>query len=257
MMNNENQENVRMNTNPVFGRIHRETEGVGGYGASYKGITIKTSLMFLTLFLTAFGSLFLIGLAPGIYIGILIASMIMSFVSVLVASFSVRLAPTFSFIYAISEGVLLGMISLLFELIFPGIVTLAMMITLGIFAGMLVLYSTKLIVVTSRFRKVMLGVSFGIMFSMFFIGIFSLFDGGALWMTTFGGNGPLALLISLLLIFYGAFMLVMSFDNAKLIVSNGVDKRYEWQVGLGLIVSTVYIYVQVLRLLAIIMSRRD
>lgn len=256
-MDEQRNQNINMNTNPVFKKVYNDTIHEGGYGASYKGIIIKAAIMFATLVVTAIGSLFLPTTNLGLYVGLLIGSLIMGSVSVFIASFSVRLAPTFSFIYVIAEGFILGFISALFEMVYPGIVTLAVLITLGIFAGMLVLYSTKLIIVTSRFRKVMLGVSIGILFSMFFIGIFSLFDGGALWANTFGGNGPVALLVSLLLIVYGSFMLVMSFDNARLIVASGVDKRYEWQVSLGLMVSTVYIYVQVLRLLVILMSRRD
>lgn len=256
-MDEQKNENIKMNTNPVFKRIYNETAHEAGYGASYKGIIIKSALMFLALVVTAIGSLFIPFTSIELYIGLIFGSLIMASVSVFIASFSVRLAPVFSFVYVVAEGFVLGFVSAMFDMMFPGIVTLAVLITLGIFAGMLVLYSTKLIVVTSRFRKIMLGVSFGILFSMLFIGVFSLFDGGDLWANTFGGNGALSILLSLILIFYGSFMLVLSFDNAKLLVSSGVDKRYEWQVGLGLMVSTVYIYLQVLRLLAILMSRRD
>lgn len=256
-MNRQENQNYQTTSNPVFNRIHSETEGVGGYGASYKGIMLKTGISFLTLIVAAIGSLFILGLSTEVYIGLVIGSLIMASVSVFIASFSVRLAPTFTIIYSVSEGIVLGLISAMLEAIFPGIVMLAVLITLGIFGGMLVLYSTKLVVVTSRFRKVMLGLSFGIMMSMLLIGIVSIFDGGNLWMNTFGGNTDISLLLTLFLLLYGSFMLVINFDNAKMLVSSGIDKRYEWQASLGLMVSTVYIYIQVLRLLLIILSRRD
>ena len=66
---------------------------------------------------------------------------------------------------------------------------------------------------------------------------------------------PLVLFITLLLILYGSFMLVINFDNAKMIVSTGADKKYEWAVSLGLLVSIIYIYVQVIRLIIIIYAR--
>jgi len=248
------------NTNPIFSKVQRDTKDIVGYGASYRGILLKTFGLFGVLILSAVGSLFLLASFPQLYVGLLITSIIMAFISVVVASSSTRLAPTFSVIYSVCEGVTLGLLSLIYAAAFPGsnIIFLALIITFGIFAGMLILYSTKLIVVTSRFRRVMLGISFALLATMLLTLIVSFFDGGQLRFMLFGDvNSPLVLFIALLLILYGAFMLVMSFDNAKLIVSSGVDKKYEWQVGLGLIVSTVYIYVQVLRLLAILLSRKE
>ena len=176
------------------------------------------------------------------------------------ASFSTRLAPAFSIVYAVCEGVFLGILTLIYAASFPetNIVGLAVLITVGIFIAMLVLYSTKLIVASTRFRRVMYGVSFSILAVFLVVGIASIFDGGVIWFTLFGDvNSPLVLFISLLFVFYGAFMLVINFDNANMLVSRGVDKKYEWVVSLGLIVSIIYIYVQVLRLLAILLSRNN
>ena len=246
--------------NPVFNRMEKQEEVFVGQQASYLGITLKTVLLFSVAIL--FG-LFTIGLAdsnPNLFIGILIASMFTGFISVLVASMNVRLAPIFSIIYAMSEGVALVLISLIYASAFGGenFVGLAVLITGGVFVGMLVLYSTRLIQVTNRFRKVVLGFGFGLMMTLLFVAIASLFDGGAMWFTLFGNpNSPLVLFLSLVFIMYGAFMLTLHFDTAENFVKNGVSKRYEWMVSLGLMVSIVYIYYQVLRLLAILASRRD
>ncbi len=250
------------NTNPVFSKVRKDTSDQAiSYGASYTGITLKTGLLFLLIVASAFGSYFILAKAPfEVYIAGLIISSIVAFVSVFIASFSPKLAMPFSILYSIAEGFLLGFIVLIYTLAFPNdnIAGLAILITLGIFAGMLVLYSTKLIVVTSRFRRVMLGFTFAILFTFIFVGIASLFDGGRLSYTLFGNpNSGLVLFLALLLVLYGAFMLVMSFDDARNIVSMGADKKYEWVVSLGLVVSTIYIFIQVLRLLAILASRRD
>lgn len=247
------------NSNPVFSKVRRDSsEQALSYGASYMGIIAKTGLLFALIVASALGSYFVLINFPSVYIVGLILALIIAFVAVMVASFVPRLAMPFSIIYAIAEGTVLGFIVLIYTAAFPddNIALLAVLITLGIFAGMLVLYATKLIVVTSRFRRVMLGMAFAILFSFIFVGIASIFDGGKLSYTLFGNpNSGLVLFIALLLVLYGAFMLVMSFDDAKNIVASGADKKYEWVVSLGLVVSTVYIFLQVLRLLAILLSR--
>ncbi len=250
----------RGGTNPVFRRVEQEVENVQGYGASYKGIIFKTAMLLVVAVASGFLSLLLAGLNPTVYYVILIVASIMAFVSVFVASMSTRLAPAFSIIYSVCEGVLLGIITLIYAVAFEGsnIIGLAVLITLGIFLAMLVLYSTKLVVATSRFRKVMFGISFSILAVMLVVGIVSIFDGGALSYMLFGDpNSPLVLFLTLLFIVYGSFMLVINFDNASMIVSNGADKKYEWTVSLGLIISIIYIYVQVLRLLAILFARSN
>ena len=62
-------------------------------------------------------------------------------------------------------------------------------------------------------------------------------------------------LVSLFIIGYGAFMLAMDFEQVKRVVANGYDKRYEWMTALGLMLTIVWIYVEVIRLLAIIADR--
>lgn len=250
----------RRGANPVFSRVEREIEEVQGYGASYKGITLKTSVLLALIVISGFSSLLLLVNYPTVFIALFFVSLILGFISVIVASSSPRLAKGFSIVYALCEGVWLGTLTLIVGAAFPDfpVAYVAVLITLGIFVAMLVLYSTKLVVASSRFRRVMFGVSFSILSIFLIVGIISIFDRGNLWNLMFGNpDSPLVLLITLLFILYGAFMLVINFDNAKMIVASGADKKYEWIVSLGLVVSIVYIYVQVIRLLMIILSRTN
>jgi uncharacterized YccA/Bax inhibitor family protein len=246
--------------NPVFNKLENNEQVFTGEQASYLGITIKTVLLFVIAI--AFG-LFTMTLAdsnPNLFIGILIASFFTGFISIFVAMLNPRLAPIFSVIYAMSEGVALVLISMIYAAEFGGanFVGLAVLVTAGIFFGMLALYTTRLIRVTSRFRRVVLGFGFGIIATILFVSIASFFDGGAMMYTLFGDvNSPLVLFLSLVLIMYGAFMLTLHFDTAEALVSSGMSKQYEWVAALGLMVSIVYIYYQVLRLLAILAARRD
>lgn len=248
------------NTNPVFNKMETYTDTFVGESASYLGITIKTILLFVVAI--SFG-LFTLSLAdsnPNLFIGILITSMFTGFIGIFGAIMSPRLAPFFSLLYAASEGVALVLISMIYAWQFGGanFILLAVLITAGIFAGMLTLYATRIIQVTDRFRKVVIGFGFGILFTVLFVSISRIFDGGAMWFTLFGNpDSPLVLFLSLVFIMYGAFMLTLHFDTAENLVSNGMSKKYEWMSALGLMVAVVFIYYQVLRLLAILASRRD
>ena len=68
-------------------------------------------------------------------------------------------------------------------------------------------------------------------------------------------NTGLMLLVSGFILLYGAFMLAMDFEQVKMVVANGFDKRYEWMAALGLMVTLIWIYIEVLRLLAILADR--
>lgn len=250
-------EDKRGSSNPVFAKIERDIVDVQGYGASYKGITLKTLLLLLLVVVSGVASLLLLVNYTNVFIALFFVAMILGFISVMIASASPRLAPTFSIIYALCEGMWLGTLTLIVSLAIPEfpVAFVAVLVTLGIFVAMLVLYSTKLVVASSRFRRVMFGISFSIIAVFITVGIVSLFD-NSLWYAMFGNAySPLVLFITLLLILYGSFMLVINFDNAKMIVSTGADKKYEWVVSLGLLVSIIYIYVQVIRLIIIIYAR--
>lgn len=251
-------------TNPVFSKLRKTPEavGFGSESASIRGVILKTILLFAIAIGFGFFALTFANSNPGLYVGLLIGSGIIGFISVIVASTSVRLAPIFSIIYALSEGLFLVLISVVYAAQFGSadfnIVLLAVLITAGIFLGMLVLYATKLIVVTRGFRRFVMAFGFAMLSVVLVVAITSIFDGGQMAYVLFGDvNSPLVLFLTLVFIMYGAFMLTLHFDNATNIVDQGLDRRYEWMVALGLMVSIVYIYYQVLRLLAIIASRRD
>lgn len=250
--------------NPVFSSLRKNPDALAieRESASLRGIILKTILLFgIAVGFGIFG-LSLADTNPGLYMGLLIASLFTGFISVIVATRSVRLSPIFSIIYALSEGLGLVLMSAIYAAEFGSadfnIVLLAVLITGAIFFGMLTLYATKLITVTQGLRRFLLSFTFSMLAVVLFVSIASIFDGGQMAFMLFGdANSPLVLFLTLVFIIYGAFMLTLHFDNATNIVDQGLDKRYEWMVSVGLMVSIVYIYYQVLRLLAIIASRRD
>ncbi len=245
-------------SNPVFSKIQRDETYVGVSEATYGGITLKTLLL---LFIAVVSGTTVISLTISGDIavetlgGLLIGSMVIALISVFIASMSPRLAMPFSIVYALAEGVLLGFITVLFESFFPGVAITAVIATATIFAVMLFLYSSRTIRVTSRFRKIMYTALFSILIMAILFGLLSFTNSPLI--ASIQGNTTIALLVSGALIIFGSLLLTLDFDRAEMIVESGADKSYEWVVAVGLMVTIVWIYIQLLRFLAILASRRD
>jgi len=234
-------------SNPVFRTLERSETFASVESATYRGIVGKT----LTLLLLAVASgYYSITFLPveNLY-GILIGAMIIAFIAVIVSSRSVRLAMPFSIVYALAEGVLLGVITVIIDSMFPGVAIAAVIGTASIFTVMLFLYSSRTLRVTDKFRKIMYSVLLAFLVFFIIFGILGLF-------TTITFNAPVALLVTGILIVFGALMLALDFDRAERVVESGADKRYEWVIAVGLMVTIVWIYIELLRFLAIFASSR-
>ena len=234
-------------SNPVFRSIERSEVFASTDAATYRGIFLKTTLMIL---IAALSGYFAVIYFQESLVALLIPSLIIAFIAVIVSMRSVRFARVGAIIYALSEGVLLGTITWIMNIYYPGIATTALVGTASIFTVMLFLYSSRTIRVTSRMRKVMYSILLGIL--LFFVSSMIL----RLFGVTIDISSSLALGISGLLIVFGALMLTLDFDRAESIVSGEYDKSYEWIVAIGLMVTLVWIYIELLRFLAIISSNR-
>ncbi|MBE57385.1 MAG: hypothetical protein CMB01_03330 [Euryarchaeota archaeon] len=155
--------------------------------------------------------------------------------------------------YAALEGLFLGGITTIFDASYPGIAIQAFVLTAGVFCTMLVIYRMGLIAVTDNFRIAL----FSAMGGVFIIYMLTLLLG------MFGvnipfihGSGPIGIAFSLFVIALGAFCLASDFDFIEHGVESGAPKSYEWRAVFGLLVTLVWIYVEMLRLLAKIQSRR-
>lgn len=237
--------------NPVLKTV--ETTGTydRSYTASYLGVTTKTGILLLVTIISGVLAWVLLNTNSQAALTILAVSGITAFISVMIASFVPRLAMPFSILYAAAQGFSLGLLTIVADILVPGIGMTAVIITVVIFGVMLALYSSRTIRATTRFRKVM----FTILISMLVFSILAMIIKpiGAM----FADNAGLSIGLSAFLIVYGAFMLILNFDQAEYVVSNGAPKNYEWSVSLGLMVTIIWIYVEVLKLLLILASRRE
>lgn len=241
-------------SNPVFRTLERSEAYVGTEAASYRGIVGKTGLLLITAILSGYLFLYSInnGLIPvsSVY-PLLIGSVVVALISVIVSTRSIRFAAPAAITYALAEGVLLGLITVIADAYAPGAALAAVVATASIFTVMLFLYSSRTIRVTERFRRIMYSVLMGFLFFIVIGFIINLVSPGLLVL-----NSPLLLIISGVFIIYGALMLTLDFDRAEMIVESGADRSYEWMVAVGLMVTIVWIYIELLRFLMIIANSR-
>lgn len=240
-------------SNPVFRTI--EETGVATNSATYLGITLKTGSLLLVAILAAFGANILLQNNVDALVSILAVSGIVAFIAVLLGIFIPRLAGPFSILYSAAQGFTLGTLTLILETVLPGIGIMAVTATLVIFGVMLALYSSRTIRATNKMKKFMYGTILGILAFSLIMLIFSFISPSIT--ASIASNTPLMILVSLFLIAYGAFMLILDFDRAEQIVQSGADKKYEWSVALGLMVTIIWIYIEVIRLLVLLMNRSN
>lgn len=219
------------------------------------GTVNKTALLVVIALLSAYftwsrfistGSLQAI--QPFILIGIL-----GGFIIALVTVFKKTFAPVGAPLYAVAEGLALGGISAIFEKSYPGIAVQAIFLTFGILLALLLAYKSRLIRATENFKLGVFAATGGIAivyllnFVMGFFGarIPYLFD-----------SSPLGIGISLFIVVIASLNLVLDFDFIEEAASRGAPKYMEWYAAFGLMVTLVWLYLEILRLLSKLRERR-
>jgi len=171
-----------------------------------------------------------------------------AFLLSLANSFKRVISPALVLAFAAAEGVALGAISKVFEAQFEGIVIQAVLGTFAAFIGTLAAYKFFEIKVGNRFRTFVIAGMFG----MVGLGLLSLVLGLFGINTGLYGNGMLGLVFALAGLVFGVFMLILDFDFVENGVAAGLPERESWRAAFGLTVSLVWIYTNLLRILAIV-----
>lgn len=238
-------------SNAIFRRMER-LESVTGESATLQGVTTKSMILIGVTLLTAILSISFLPvlLSPVLLIVTSIATLVIG----LVISFSPAKARTLSIPYAIGQGLVLGVVTALYEGFYSGIAVLALVVTMAIFLTATVLYSTGIVRVGSFFRKLMFTLLLGSLFVGFVILIISLIN-PIFYLNTFGLDSPIAFGLSAVMVVISSLYVLISLDNASKIVEYGMDQTYEWYAGFGILVNIIWLYMEVLRLLAIILNR--
>jgi uncharacterized YccA/Bax inhibitor family protein len=207
-------------------------------------VVTKTGISFLVTVLAAAAVWALPGQAAW---GLALPAVLVAFVLGLVISFKQIANPAATLAYGALYGVALGAISEAFNMIYPGIVMQALIGTFGVFAGMLVIYKTGAIRVTPKLTRWVVGAAIGAFVLMLVNLIASFITPGGLGLRD---GGPLAIIFSLVVIGIAAFMLLLDFDTADEAIRRGAPAKFAWYIAFGLLVTVVWLYLEILRLLS-------
>ncbi len=218
------------------------------------GTVLKTAILTLLLVTSATFS-WKIGVgenAPSWFSTALIGSLIGCLVLLLIITFKPATAPALAPVYALSNGFVVGAISSMYEAKFGGIVLSAVMLTCGILFALLAAYSTGLIKPSENFKLGVIAATGGI----------ALFYLASIVLGMFGIHIPLrydnswiGIAFSGFVVVIAALNLVLDFDFIENGCAAGAPKHMEWYAAFGLLVTLVWLYLEILRLLAKLRSR--
>jgi uncharacterized YccA/Bax inhibitor family protein len=206
-------------------------------------VVIRTATVFGVLVLAA-GATF--ALKPSFPIVLL--GMVVGLVLGLVNSFKKNPSPALILAYAVAEGVFVGGISWYYESVWNGLVAQAVLGTLGAFSAMLALYKFRVIRATPRFQRILIIAGAGYLV----IGLVHLLGVMLGWWASVYSTGGLGILISAFGVVLASLFLVLDFDFIEQGIRNGIPAKFAWTAAFGLVVTLVWLYLEILRLLAIL-----
>ena len=215
----------------------------------------KTGITLGVLTIVAAVAYFFVGTNPALAMPFTLIGSLGGLALVLIASFGRKQdSPAIVLSYAALEGLFLGGISWVFgNAVVEGIsasalITQAVLATIGVFFGMLLVYKTGAIRVTPKFTRFLVASMVGALvlaLGSLVIGMFTHNPGGPL-----RDGGPLAIIFSLVMIGLAAFSFLIDFDSADQLIRAGAPEKAAWGIALGLTVTLVWLYLEVLRLLS-------
>jgi len=222
---------------------------VSGDVMTLSGTVNKTALMLLILVTSgAFAWSFYSPENPGAVMPWMLGGAIGGLVLGFVTIFKHTWAPVTAPLYALAEGLFVGAVSALFEAAYPGIVVQAVTLTMGILASLLMAYKSGLIKATENFKLGVVAATGGIFLVYLANAVLRLFG-----MDGFGfihESGPMGIAFSAFVVVIASLNLVLDFDFIESGVDAGAPKYMEWYGAFGLTVTLVWLYLEILRLLA-------
>jgi uncharacterized YccA/Bax inhibitor family protein len=276
---------VRESSNPVFRSLPKEQGGYAQFGtgaASFgaqqvhadpyvtpypdqqrgvsRPLTIddvvtKTGMTLAVLSAVAVVSYFLVAGNLALAMPFALVGSLGGLVLVLIATFGRKQdSPAIVLTYAALEGLFLGAFSFVVANLYVSgvsagaLISQAILGTLGVFVGMLVVYKTGAIRVTPKFTRMIVAGLFGVVALMLGNFIIGMFNGGAGMGLRSGGT--IAIIFSLVCIALAAFSFLIDFDAADQMIRAGAPEKAAWGIALGLTVTLVWLYVEILRLLS-------
>lgn len=241
-------------SNPVFSDSAFDR---AGYSSSSDSMTVNGSIMktFILGLVFIITSFVVIAYMPNFYGSmstVITVSAIGAFVVGLIISFKPATAPVLSVVYAVLESIVVTVISILLNQQYNGIVFEAVTYTMIAFFTMLILYRLGVIKATQTFKSVIITATIAIGISYLILFILSFFSIRPDW---FYGNSTLSIAINVVIIVIAALNLILDFDFIEQGSSMNMPKYMEWYAAFGLILTIIWLYLEILRILSKIKSR--
>jgi len=280
---------VRESSNPVFRSLPKQQGGYAQFGTGMAGATqqvgyqteayttrapqtgvsrpltiddvvTKTGITLGVLSVVAVISYFLVSANVALAMPFTLVGALGGLALVLIATFGRKQDnPAIVLSYAALEGLFLGAISFLIAnftvsgISAGALIGQAILGTIGVFFGMLVVYKTGAIRVTPKFTRMLVASMIGALVLMLGNAVISMFgshDGGPL-----RNGGTMAIIFSLVMIVIAAFSFLLDFDSADQMIRAGAPEKAAWGIALGLTVTLVWLYLEILRLLSYFQQR--
>jgi len=197
-------------------------------------------------------NLFLNARSPEAVMPLGLLGMIGGLIVAVVTIFKKTWAPITAPLYALLEGLVLGSVSAMFEVRFKGIAIQSVGLTFGTLIALLLVYRSGLIKVTDNFRLGVVAATGGI--ALFYVATMILGFFGVRFPSIYGA-GPLGIGISVFVVIIAALNLVLDFDFIESGARQGAPKYMEWYAAFGLMVTLIWLYLEILRLMSKLRSR--
>lgn len=253
----EDKEMFKRSGNPTLSsKVYEKAEATAVRGEAtmtVEGAVNKSGLLLLILVGTAGYTVWQAMFQQNTAImGMAIPALIVALVFALIIIFVPRTAPYLAPVYAICEGLAIGVVSMIFEQRFPGIVVQAAGLTMMTLAAMLMLYKTGVIRATDGFKKGMMMAMGAIllMYVVSFVGSFFGFTLGFLH-----DSGPIGIAVAVAITGVAALCLILDFDMIEQGARSGAPKYMEWYSAFALMVTLVWLYLRILDLLSRLKSK--
>ena len=245
--------------NPVMNpNIYRRelADGPTTSAMSMHGTVIKTAFLMAILLSTA-GYTWYLSLdeaATSLMRGLMLGGAIGGLVTALITSFVPKISPFTAPVYAAFEGLFLGGISVVFEARFPGVVIQAIGLTIAILTMMLFLYGTGIVRATEKFKLGVVAAT-GAVFLVYLVSFVASFFGVRI--PFIHESGLIGIGFSAAVVVIAALNLILDFDFIEQGVRARAPKYMEWYGGFSLLVTLVWMYLEILRLLSKLRNSND
>ncbi|WP_326995184.1 Bax inhibitor-1/YccA family protein [Chitinophaga sp. 212800010-3] len=234
--------------NPVLKQsVFDKAPHLAGETMTIRGTVNKMSFLLVMLMAAAVFSWGQFMRGSGTVMPLMIGGAFGGFVLAMIIIFKKEWSGYLAPAYAIAEGLFLGAVSAAFNAQWQGIVLQAVGLTFGTFIAMLVLYRTGVIRATERFKSIVITATMGIAIFYLIAIVLRLFH---IEMPLIHSSGTFGIIFSLVVVGIAAMNLILDFDMIEQGAAQGAPKYFEWYASFGLMVTLVWLYLEILRLLS-------